>query len=72
MSNCDHRFLSKIYKAQKRCIMGKCPITGLGSDNVVANPAAGNKGTYNKDWWPNQLNLKILSQHSNKVNPLGD
>ncbi len=46
---------------------GKCPITGLGG-----NPAAGNKGTYNKDWWPNQLNLKILSQHSNKVSPLGE
>ncbi len=48
--------------------MGKCPITGLG----VGNPSAGNKGTYNKDWWPNQLNLKILSQHSNKVNPLDE
>lgn len=48
--------------------MGKCPITGLGG----GNPSAGNKGTYNKDWWPNQLNLKILSQHSNKVTPLGD
>lgn len=45
---------------------GKCPITGLGG-----NPSASNKGTYNKDWWPNQLNLKILSQHSGKVNPLG-
>lgn len=48
--------------------MGKCPITGLGG----GNPSAGNKGAYNKDWWPNQLNLKILSQHSNKVNPLDD
>jgi catalase-peroxidase len=48
--------------------MGKCPITGLGG----GNPSAGNKGTYNKDWWPNQLNLKILSQHSNKVTPLGE
>lgn len=46
---------------------GKCPITGLGG-----NPAASNKGTYNKDWWPNQLNLKILSQHSSKVDPLGE
>lgn len=52
--------------------MGRCPITGLGSDDSAVNPAAGNKGTYNKDWWPNQLNLKILSQHSNKVNPLGE
>jgi catalase-peroxidase len=48
--------------------MGKCPITGLGG----GNPSAGNKGAYNKDWWPNQLNLKILSQHSNKVSPLGE
>lgn len=52
--------------------MAKCPITGLGSDDAVVNPAAGNRGTYNKDWWPNQLNLKILSQHNNKVNPMGD
>ncbi len=46
---------------------GKCPITGLGG-----NPAASNKGTYNKEWWPDRLNLKILSQHSEKVNPLGE
>lgn len=45
---------------------GKCPITGLGG-----NPVAGNTGTFNKEWWPNQLNLKILSQHSNKVDPMG-
>jgi len=25
----------------------------------------------NRDWWPNQLNLKILHQHSAKSNPLG-
>jgi catalase-peroxidase len=52
--------------------MGKCPITGLGSDSQKGNPAAGNTGTYNKDWWPNQLNLKLLSQHSNKVTPMGE
>lgn len=27
-------------------------------------------GTNNNDWWPNQLNLKILHQHNNKSNPL--
>lgn len=45
---------------------GKCPL-GFGT-----NPMVKNGGTSNKDWWPNQLNLKILSQHSNKVNPLGN
>lgn len=27
-------------------------------------------GTTNKDWWPEQLNLKILSQHNEKTNPM--
>jgi catalase-peroxidase len=26
----------------------------------------------NTDWWPNRLNLKILSQHSSKSNPMGE
>jgi len=28
-------------------------------------------GTSNQDWWPNQLNLNILHQHSPKSNPMG-
>ena len=28
-------------------------------------------GTSNRDWWPNQLNLKILYQNSHKTNPMG-
>lgn len=28
-------------------------------------------GTSNRDWWPNQLNLDILHQHSDKSNPMG-
>ena len=29
-------------------------------------------GTANKDWWPNQLRVDLLNQHSNKSNPLGE
>ncbi|WP_028693599.1 catalase/peroxidase HPI [Pseudomonas cremoricolorata] len=29
-------------------------------------------GTSNRDWWPDQLNLSILHQHSNKSDPLGE
>jgi catalase-peroxidase len=43
---------------------GKCPVTGHTSST--------HDGTTNKDWWPNQLNLKILQQNSNKVDPMGD
>jgi catalase-peroxidase len=29
-------------------------------------------GTTNKDWWPNQLRMDVLNQHSAKSNPLGE
>ena len=28
-------------------------------------------GTSNRDWWPNRLNLELLSQHSSKTDPMG-
>lgn len=43
----------------------KCPFLG-----GELNTSAGG-GTSNRDWWPNQLNLNILRQHSELVNPLG-
>jgi catalase-peroxidase len=33
---------------------------------------SGAQGTSNRDWWPNQLNLKILHQHSSLSNPIGE
>jgi len=39
---------------------------------VQHNPIASGGGTSNRDWWPNQLNLKILHQHSSKSNPMGE
>ncbi len=29
-------------------------------------------GTLNRDWWPNQLRLELLHQHSSKSNPMGE
>ena len=42
----------------------KCPIM---HGSMTSNK---NKGTSNKDWWPNQLNLSILHQHDQKSNPM--
>jgi len=42
----------------------KCPVTGR-----MGKPISGG-GTSNRDWWPNQLNLKILHQHSRLSNPM--
>ena len=33
---------------------------------------SGARGTSIQDWWPKQLNLKILHQHSSLSNPMGD
>lgn len=37
---------------------GKCPFSG------------GSRARINTDWWPNQLRVDLLSQHSSKSNPL--
>ncbi|MFA4920353.1 MAG: catalase/peroxidase HPI [Thermodesulfovibrionales bacterium] len=37
---------------------------------VMGSAASG--GPSNRDWWPNQLNLHILHQHSSKSNPMGE
>lgn len=39
--------------------ISKCPFHAAG------------RGTSNQDWWPNQLNLKILHQNSSLSNPMG-
>lgn len=46
---------------------GKCPVTGHRSTGRSKN-----KGMSNRDWWPKQLDLKILHQHDRKSNPMGD
>ena len=45
----------------------KCPFTGAGTPPKFPT----GRGTSNRDWWPNSLNLKVLSQHSTLVNPMG-
>ncbi|MDQ8154611.1 MAG: catalase/peroxidase HPI [Gemmatimonadota bacterium] len=44
---------------------GKCPVMHGGSTATPANSRT------NRDWWPNQLNLGILHQHSPLSNPMG-
>ncbi|WP_343619096.1 catalase/peroxidase HPI [Ralstonia sp.] len=45
----------------------KCPFSG----HAPAASHAFGGGTANKDWWPNQLRVDLLNQHSEKSNPLG-
>jgi catalase-peroxidase len=44
----------------------KCPVTG------GTNKQATGRGRSNRDWWPNQLNLKVLHQNSSLSNPMGE
>ena len=43
----------------------KCPVTGKTSKAISGG------GTSNRDWWPNQLNLKLLHQNSGLSDPMG-
>jgi len=43
----------------------KCPFPHGARSNAVSGTQS------NADWWPNQLNLKILHQHSPQSNPMG-
>lgn len=45
---------------------GKCPF----NHGQQANAAG--EGTHNQDWWPHQLRVDLLHQHSNRSNPLDD
>ena len=47
----------------------KCPVTGNTSS---AGRPDFTRGTTNRDWWPNQLDLSVLHQNSNLSNPMGD
>ena len=43
----------------------KCPVMHGGIKHTTFGVRS------NRDWWPNQVNLKILHQHSAKSNPMG-
>ena len=47
-----------------------CPVTNGAPPNARPHALAGART--NADWWPNQLNLKILNQHSPLTDPMGD
>jgi catalase-peroxidase len=49
--------------------ISKCPVMGAAA-SPARHTAAG--AMTNSDWWPNQLNLKILHQNSPKGNPMGE
>ncbi|WP_418132995.1 catalase/peroxidase HPI [Variovorax sp. 375MFSha3.1] len=44
----------------------KCPFPGHATTGTARRAAT------NTDWWPNQLNLKLLHQHSAKADPMGE
>ncbi len=52
--------------AQKTGATGSCPVMHASARNTAAGSWS------NSDWWPNQLNLQMLHQHSSLSNPLDE
>ena len=67
MENNKHR--GPNYKAELADMSkssGKCPFSGGARHHTAGG------GTSNREWWPNQLNLNVLRQHSKLSNPMDD
>ena len=47
----------------------KCPVMHGNAQLTETDPAP--KANGNRDWWPNQLDLSVLRQNSERANPLG-
>ena len=53
--------------------ISKCPFhNGTMKQNDNVKQSVGGDGTRNRDWWPNQLKLNILRQHSSLSDPMGE
>ncbi|MBQ0734211.1 catalase/peroxidase HPI [Aquimarina celericrescens] len=50
---------------------GKCPF-GFTSEGPSGGLNVSNDAKTNRDWWPNQLDLSVLRQHSAKSDPMGE
>ncbi len=50
---------------------GKCPF-GFTSEGPSGGLNVSNDAKTNRDWWPNQLDLSVLRQHSFKSDPMGE
>src|SRR5712671_599251 len=61
LQNSDPEFSSTDVRKNHMTTEAKCPF----HDDTIG-------GTTNQDWWPNQLKLELLHQHSSKSNPMGE
>ena len=62
----EHQHNAVVGDMQSEESEAKCPVATVGPRN---HPT---EGGGNRDWWPNQLNLKILRKHPAEANPMGE
>lgn len=67
LAGCEQSNLNENKMEEK----GKCPF-GFDGGGKSAGTTIKGEGPTNKDWWPNQLDLGILRQHSSLSDPMGE
>jgi len=50
---------------------GKCPVHAGMNTQMGNQPKVSSEGPSNSDWWPNQLKINVLRQHSPQSDPMG-
>ncbi len=63
--NQDHNAVVGDMNDEENEGQGKCPVSHGGRVHPT-------EGSANQEWWPNQLNLKILRKHTDVANPMDD
>ncbi len=63
--NHDHNAVVGDMNDEENEGQGKCPVSHGGRVHPT-------EGSANQEWWPNQLNLKILRKHTDVANPMDD
>ena len=63
--NTDHNAVVGDMNDEENEGQGKCPVSHGGRVHPT-------EGSANQEWWPNQLNLKILRKHTDVANPMDD
>lgn len=58
--------MSDSNEKESNASVSQCPF------HQAQHKEASGGGTNNRDWWPNQLRVDLLNQHSNRSNPLGE
>src|SRR5215207_3319720 len=72
MTGTNERSTTDVSEAKEESKAATESISESENPAIPAPEAKGHRPRTNQDWWPNQLDLQVLHQHSPRANPMDD